>query len=358
MDARLDIMPHFGSDSWQPSAATVMGRSTREKTMGIDIQLLQEQCERVLETTDFPELGRCYAGKVRDNYVQGDRRTIVVTDRVSCFDVVVGSLPLKGQVLNQIAAFWFEKTRALVPNHLLSVSDPCVSVVRECRPLPVEFVYRAYLTGSTATSIWTAYARGERVYCGHRLPEGLRKHERLPQPLLTPTTKAEKGAHDAPASREELIAHGIISAETYDAAAEIAARLFAAGSRWAERRGLILVDTKYEFGVDADEQLVVIDEIHTPDSSRYWYRESYERALAQGNDPEALDKEYVRRWLISQNYRGEGTPPELPLAVRCEAARRYIEAYEQVTGSAFVPNTEEPSTRIRRNLGLVTVARR
>jgi phosphoribosylaminoimidazole-succinocarboxamide synthase len=320
--------------------------------MGMDPRLLQEQCARNLTETHFTGLGRRQQGKVRDSYVADGRRAIVVTDRVSCFDVVVGTLPFKGQVLNQIAAFWFEKTRDVAPNHLLEVPDPNVSLVRECRTLPVEFVYRGYLTGSTSTSIWTAYDRGDRSYCGHPLPDGLRKHDRLPEPLLTPTTKAPEGQHDELVSRAELLSSGVIEEERFDAAATLCAALFAAGQRWAENQGLILVDTKYEIGVDEEENLVVIDEIHTPDSSRYWYRDRYERALSEGLDPEALDKEYVRRWLGEQGYRGEGAPPELPLDVRCEAARRYIEAFEQISGRDFEPDLEAPEPRIRRNLGL------
>jgi len=320
--------------------------------VGIDIQLLRELCSQTLERTHLPELGRREEGKVRDSYVAEGRRTIVVTDRVSCFDVVVGTLPLKGQVLNQVAAFWFERTRHLAPNHLLEVPDPCVSVVRECRPLPVEFVYRGYLTGSTRTSIWTAYARGEREYCGHRLPGGLRRHEPLPEPILTPTTKAGRGDHDELASRDELIRRGLIDEELFDRAAALCAALFREGQRFAGTRGLVLVDTKYEIGVDAAGRLLVIDEIHTPDSSRYWYRSAYEQAMREGREPEALDKEYVRRWLVEQGYLGDGPPPRLPDEVRCEAARRYIEAYEQVTGLAFAPDTSPPLPRIRRNLGL------
>ncbi len=320
--------------------------------MGIDLALLRETCERTLLRTDFPELGRRIEAKVRDSYVRGDRRIIVVTDRVSCFDVVVGTLPFKGQVLNGVAAFWFERTREIAPNHLLEVPDPCVSVVRECRVLPVEFVMRAFLTGSSKTSIWTAYERGDREYCGHRLPEGLHKHERLPEPLLTPTTKAEQGAHDELTSRGELIARGVIDEELYDRAEQMVRALFEEGSRWAESRGLILVDTKYELGIDPEGRLVVVDEIHTPDSSRYWYREGYERALATGGDPEALDKEYLRRWLGERGYRGEGPVPEIPVEVRSEAARRYIEAFEQITGRSFEPDLADPEVRIRRNLGL------
>ncbi len=320
--------------------------------MSVDTPLLREQCTRTLERTDFAGLGTRIEGKVRDSYVSKGRRVLVATDRVSAFDVVLGTIPFKGQVLNQIAAFWFEKTADLAPNHVLEVPDPNVTIARECQLLPVEFVVRGYLTGVSPTSIWTAYARGERHYCGHQLPEGLRKHERLPVPLLTPTTKAEHGAHDELTSREELVARGAISAERYDRAAEVALRLFAEGTRWAEKQGLILVDTKYEMGLGADGELVVIDEIHTPDSSRYWYADAYEGALSRGEDPKALDKEYVRRWLVQHGYRGEGPPPELPLEVRCEAARRYIAAFERVTGARVAPDVEPPLSRIRRNLGL------
>jgi phosphoribosylaminoimidazole-succinocarboxamide synthase len=321
--------------------------------MPVETALLLDLCRRTLERTDFAGLGRRDEGKVRDSYIGEKRRTIVVTDRVSCFDVVVGTIPLKGQVLNQLAAFWFEKTRALAPNHLISVPDPNVSVVRELTVLPVEFVMRGYLTGVTSTSIWTAYERGDAGYCGHVLPKGLKKHQRLPEPLLTPTTKAKKGDHDEVISRAEVIERGLVSAALYDRAAKLAAELFRAGQAWAASRGLILADTKYELGVDETGTLVVADEIHTPDSSRYWYAESYEQVMKEGGDPRALDKEYVRRWLVAERgYRGEGAPPPLPDEVRCEAAARYIEAYERVTGLPFVADTEPPEPRIRRNLGL------
>ncbi len=317
----------------------------------IDDSLLRELCETTLHETDFQGLGEKHPGKVRDSYVQGDRRTIVVTDRVSCFDVVVGTIPLKGQVLNQLAAFWFEKTRGAIPNHLIEVPDPAVSIVQECELLPVEFVYRGYLTGSTKTSIWTAYERGERSYCGHALPEGLKRHEQLPEPLLTPTTKATQGEHDELASRASLIESGAISEALYDEAARITGDLFRIGQDFAASRGLILADTKYELGLGPDGKLVVIDEIHTPDSSRYWYRDRYDQAMSKGQSPPAIDKEYVRLWLGEQGYQGDGTPPELPLEVRCEAARRYVEVFEKVTGQAFRADVEEPATRIRRNLG-------
>jgi len=321
--------------------------------MPVDDALLQELCRRTLQRTDFRGLGRREEGKVRDSYVGEKRRTLVVTDRVSCFDVVVGTIPAKGQVLNQLAAFWFEKTRSVAPNHLISVPDPNVSVVRELAVLPVEFVMRGFLTGVTSTSIWTAYERGDATYCGHVLPKGLRKHERLPEPLLTPTTKARKGDHDEPVSRAEVIERGLVSEALYDRAETLSHALFRAGQAWAESRGLILADTKYELGLDDTGTLVVADEVHTPDSSRYWYADGYERALAEGGDPKALDKEYVRRWLVSERgYRGEGVPPPLPDEVRIEAARRYVEAYERLTGQDFAADAEPPEPRIRRNLGL------
>ena len=207
-------------------------------------------------------------------------------------------------------------------------------------------------TGMSNTSIWTAYERGERVYCGHELPDGMHKHQRLPAPLLTPTTKAAQGEHDELISREGAISRGLVSAARYDEAQELASALFAEGQRWAEKQGLILVDTKYEMGLDSTGRLTLIDEVHTPDSSRYWNRDGYDDALAAGVDPTALDKEFVRRWLVERGYRGEGTPPALPDELRCEAARRYIETFEIVTGQAFEADTEAPIERMRRNLGI------
>lgn len=320
--------------------------------LALDDRQLLELCSRTLDRTDFSTLGTKFEGKVRDSYVDGDRRIIVVSDRVSAFDVVLGTIPLKGQVLNQMAAFWFQKLIDLAPNHLIDVPDPNVSVVRECQLLPVEFVYRGYLTGSTSTSIWTAYERGDRDYCGHTLPEGLHRHERLPEPLLTPTTKAEMGAHDEATSKAEIIASGAMSEALYTQAEQLTSALFEAGTHFAKERGLILVDTKYELGLDENGTLVVIDEIHTPDSSRYWYSETYDGAMSKGESPESIDKEYVRLWLGERGYKGEGTPPELSDEVRCEAARRYIRAYEQVSGLSFVPDLSEPVERIRGNLGI------
>jgi phosphoribosylaminoimidazole-succinocarboxamide synthase len=319
----------------------------------VDTSSIRAALGRTLDTTSLDALGTKYEGKVRDNYTTKDgRRFIVVTDRISAFDRVLGTIPLKGQVLNRVAAFWFERTRDVAPNHMISVPDPNVLEARECTPLPVEMIMRAYVTGVTSTSIWTHYQKGVREFCGHRLPDGLRKNEKLPKPILTPSTKAPKGDHDVSASREEILAMGHISAADFDRAAEMAAALFAAGQAHCRERGLILVDTKYEFGKDEDGTIVVIDEIHTPDSSRFWFEDSYAARFAEGKDPESFDKEYVRRWLAERGFKGDGPIPDIPDDVKVEAARRYIEAYERITGTEFVPDLEDPAVRMPRNLGL------
>ena len=319
--------------------------------MTVDTDTLRKGLSCTLDATDLSALGVKYAGKVRDNYTTTDgRRFIVVTDRISAFDRVLGTLPFKGQVLNRVARYWFEKTGSLVPNHMISVPDPSVMECVECKPLSVEMVVRGYLTGVSSTSILTAYTEGKREFCGHALPEGLKPHQALPQPILTPTTKAALGAHDENASREQIIAMGEVSAAQFDEAAGYAMALFAEGQRHCAERGLILVDTKYEFGIHPDGHLVVIDEIHTPDSSRFWFSNTYEARMAEGKSPESFDKEYVRRYLAEQGYRGEGPIPTIPDDVRIEAARRYIEACETVMGEPFVPNLEDPTARIARNL--------
>lgn len=301
---------------------------------------------------EFAALGKHYSGKVRENYTRNGERLIVVTDRISAFDVVLGTIPLKGQVLNGLAQHWFTATADLFPNHMLAVPDPQAMRVVECRPIPVEFVVRGYLTGVSDTSIWRAYERGEREFCGHLLPHGLCKHERLPENLLTPSTKAPKGEHDRSVSKDWLIARGLIDSDRFAALERRCLALFAAGQALASERGLLLVDTKYELGVRDDGEIVLIDEIHTPDSSRYWYADSYAGAMARGEDPRSLDKEFLRRWLVEQGFRGEGLPPTLPDEIRLEAARRYIEVYELLTGHRFEADSEPPLARLRRTLGL------
>lgn len=310
--------------------------------------IIWKQLSQVLETTDFKGVGELQRGKVRDSYLNGSRRTLVVSDRISAFDCILGTIPFKGQVLNQLAAFWFDHTRGVADNHMIGTPDPNVMVVRECDQLPLEFVVRGYITGVTKTSAWYNYERGVRNLCGNPLPEGLRKDQKLETPIVTPTTKHEK--HDRNISRAEAIQEGLIDGATFDLAADMCLRLYACGVKHAAEQGLILVDTKYELG-RVDGKLVVSDEIHTPDSSRYWFTEGYQERFQAGEEQRKLDKEYVRQWLADQGFRGDGPPPRLPDEVRVEAAKRYIHAYELVTGTAFVPDARPPRERIARALG-------
>lgn len=316
----------------------------------VDRSVLEAALDDTLGSTSFHEIGEKYEGKVRDNYTRGDRRFIVVTDRISAFDRVLGTIPFKGQVLNRVATYWFDKTRGIAPNHVIRVPDPNVLECVQCEPLLVEMVMRGYLAGTTSTSIWVHYQKGARRFCGHDLPEGMTKNQKLPEPLLTPATKAPIGEHDQSVSREEILAAGKVSAADFDLAASYARALFAEGQRLAGSRGLIMADTKYELGKTPDGRVILIDEIHTPDSSRYWVAASYDERVAKGLEPEGLDKDYVRRWLLDQGYTGDGAPPALTDEVRIEAARRYIDACERITGEHFVPDTRPPAARILENL--------
>lgn len=304
---------------------------------------IRAELDNVLESTDFSGLGKLEKGKVRDSYLQKQRRIIVATDRISAFDVVLGTIPFKGQVLTQLAAFWFENTKKIVPNHVVAVPDPNVMVVHECEQMPLEFIVRGYITGVTKTSAWYNYENGVRNFCGNLLAEGLKKDQKLPKPILTPTTKHEK--HDRPISRDGAITEGLISGKDFDECASICFKLFDAGVKEAAKRGLILVDTKYEIG-RLDGKFVISDEIHTPDSSRYWFADTYEDLFRAGKDQRKLDKEYVREWLVEQGFRGDGKPPALTDAVRIEAARRYIQAYELVTGREFKVYDEPIKKRV------------
>lgn len=312
---------------------------------------IREELNNVLVDADFPEFGaKRVSGKVRDSYLLDGRRVLVTTDRISAFDRILGAIPFKGQVLNQLAAFWFEKTRDIVPNHVISVPDPSVMVVNECGQLPLEFIVRGYITGVTKTSAWTNYQLGVRNFCGNQLPEGLRKDQKLERPILTPTTKHE--VHDRNISREEAIGEGLIDAATFDAARDICFKLFEAGTKQAASNGMILVDTKYEIGT-LNGKLVVSDEIHTPDSSRYWYASDYADRFARGEEQRKLDKEYVREWLAARGFRGDGEPPALTDEVRIEAAKRYIEAYERITGLEFKPVEGPIRERVRAALAKI-----
>ncbi len=292
--------------------------------------------------TDF------YRGKVRDVYTVGDRLVVIATDRISAFDrILPRPIPYKGAVLNQMAAYFLEATRDICPNWLLSTPDPNVSIGYRCRPLRVEMVVRGYLAGHAARQ----YAAGRRTLCGVPLPEGLRENDPLPHPIITPTTKAADG-HDEDISREEIIERGIVSAEEYALMEAYTQALFRRGTQMAAQRGLILVDTKYEFG-EYRGQIMLIDEVHTPDSSRYFYADGYAERQALGQRQRQLSKEFVREWLMARGFQGkEGQPiPDMPDDFICEVSERYIELFEQMTGRSFVRDpSEEPLSRIERNL--------
>lgn len=297
-----------------------------------------------LDTVDLNGWGAKISGKVRDIYARDGRRVLITTDRISAFDRVLGLIPYRGQVLNQLSLWWFEQTRDIVANHVIASPDPNVTVAREAQALPVEVIVRGYITGVTSTSMWTLYAQGDRAPYGIPLPDGLRKNDRLPAPVITPTTKATGGGHDERLTRDEIVSGGLVAPELWAQVEDVALRLFARGQQIAESAGLILVDTKYEFGL-IDGQLTLIDEIHTPDSSRYWVAATY---TPGGDEPENMDKEFLRKWFAAQGYTGEGTPPRLTPAFTAEVAARYITTYERLTGQAFVPARLPAADRIRR----------
>ncbi|HIH42924.1 TPA: phosphoribosylaminoimidazolesuccinocarboxamide synthase [Candidatus Woesearchaeota archaeon] len=312
-------------------------------------QQLKEQLKHTLDTTDFPRLGKKYEGKVRDNYTHGNKRIIITTDRISAFDRVLCTLPFKGQVLNQMAVFWFEKTKQIVKNHLIDSPDPNVSIVHECKPFPIEFIVRGYITGVTSTSAWTNYSKGVRNLCGNIMPEGLKKDQKFETSILTPSTKAELGAHDENISREDIIKHKLMSQEDFDKVREIAFKLFELGQKIAAKQGIILVDTKYEFG-KLDGEIVLMDEIHTPDSSRFWFADTYQELFNAGREQRKIDKEYIRTWLADHGFKGEGDVPEIPDEIKIEASRRYIEAFELITGQKFNTEVGDINKRIEMNL--------
>ena len=299
---------------------------------------------QALDTVDIPQLGPKESGKVRDIYQRPGQRILITTDRVSAFDRVLGLIPYKGQVLNQLSAFWFEQTADIVPNHLISLPDPNVTIATAAEPLPVEIVVRGYITGVTKTSLWYLYEQGDRRPYGIPLPDGLRKNDPLPAPIITPTTKAEKGGHDERLTRDEILARGLVAPDLWAEIERVSLALFARGQEVAAAAGLILVDTKYEFGL-VDGRLTLIDEIHTPDSSRYWTAVSQRQP-----EPENYDKEYLRAWFANQGYRGDGQPPAMPADFVAHVAARYIAAYERLTDQPFAPAEQPAASRIARAL--------
>ncbi len=287
------------------------------------------------------------AGKVRESWqLPSGHRLLVTTDRLSAFDSVVGLVPHKGQVLNQVAAWWFAKTADIVPNHVVSLPDPNALVAIDATPLPVEVVVRGRLTGSTSTAVLPRYLAGERVLYGHTLPDGLVSHGPLPEPIITPTTKAQDGAHDEPISVAAVADQGLVEPELWKQIQDIALRLFARGTQLAADAGFVLADTKYEFGLDQNGELLIIDEMHTPDSSRFWEAATLDQRLADGLVPESFDKEPVRLALLDAGYNGEGLPPVLPDDVWLNTSERYVSFFERLTGQQFVPGDAPIDQRI------------
>jgi phosphoribosylaminoimidazole-succinocarboxamide synthase len=319
----------------------------------MDTASLRAQAHRVLQDATIPELPNHYSGKVRDNYDLPDgRRVIIATDRLSAFDRILCAVPFKGQVLTQTARFWFEHTRDICPNHVLEYPDPNVVIGQRLDILPVEIVVRGYLAGTTGTSILTLYKAGQRQMYGTTLPDGMRDNQRLPEAIITPTSKAFDGGHDEPLTPAEILERKLLTEAQWAQLSEYALALFARGQAMAAERGLILADTKYEFGTDAEGRIVLADEIHTADSSRYWKAGSYEARFAAGEKPESFDKDFVRSWVAARCDPYKDAIPEIPAEMLLETAAVYVEAFETITGQAFAPDTrgETVLERVRANL--------
>ena len=303
----------------------------------------------IIETVNLRGFGKKYQGKTRDYYILKDKRIIVATDRISAFDKVLGLIPHKGQVLTQLSAFWFQKTKDIIQNHLLTNPDPNVLVVKNAQLIPIEMVVRGYITGVTRTSIWGSYEKGERTIYGLKVPEGLRKNQKLKKPVITPTTKAEKG-HDEKLTSEEIIKRKIVSEKMYEQMEQVALKLFELGTTICAKAGIILVDTKYEFGL-INSKLILIDEIHTPDSSRFWMKKTYAQRFKKGLEPDNFDKEFLRIWFKKQGYLGEGKPPIMTDEFVHQVSKRYIDVYEMITEKGFIfDNSMSIEKRIRKNL--------
>lgn len=296
------------------------------------------QKTKVIKSVNLKGFGKKYSGKVRDYFIVRNKRVIITTDRISAFDVILGLIPGKGAVLNQLSAFWFEKTKDIIPNHLISVPHPNISIVKNVKLIPIEMVVRGYISGVTGTSIWGSYEKGERVIYGLRFPNGLKKNQKLPKPVITPTTKAEKG-HDLRLTEQEILKRKtrlpdgqVVTPGIWRQMKKAALELFERGTKICERAGIILVDTKYEFGLDSDGRLILIDEIHTPDSSRFWIKKTYRERFAKGLEPQNFDKEFLRLWYAKRGYKGDGKPPKMPSSLAKQVSRRYIQIYKKITG--------------------------
>ena len=290
-------------------------------------------------------------GKVRDWYSLPDQKRLIVTsDRLSAFDRNLAVVPYKGQVLNQLAAWWFEKTSDVIPNHLINLPDPNCAIVQEVEPLPIEVIVRGYITGVTSTALWYRYSIGEREIYGYHFPDGLRKNQKLPEPIITPTTKGGVTGHDERLTCDEVVEKGYLDSDAWEKIQTAALQIFKRGQHVAEQAGLILVDTKYEFGKTKEGEIILIDEVHTPDSSRFWKAENYTERFEQGLDPENFDKEFIRIAYAELGYRGDGQPPQVPELLWVQVCQRYIAIYEMLTGLPFEPAAYPAEARIRENL--------
>ncbi|PKO05376.1 MAG: phosphoribosylaminoimidazolesuccinocarboxamide synthase [Chloroflexi bacterium HGW-Chloroflexi-3] len=311
---------------------------------------IQQVLPLALDNSNFPLPGKQH-GKVRDWYsLPSQRRLIVTSDRLSAFDRNLAVVPYKGQVLNQLAAWWFEQTKDVIPNHLLTIPDPNCAVVQEVEPLPVEVIVRGYITGVTSTALWYRYGLGEREIYGYTFPEGLRKNQQLPAAIITPTTKGGVTGHDERLTCAEVVEKGYLQQTDWDVAQSAALQIFQRGQEVAASAGLILVDTKYEFGRTQEGEIILIDEVHTPDSSRFWKAENYTERFEQGLEPENFDKEFIRMAFAKLGYRGDGEPPQVPEKIWVQASQRYIQIYEMLTGLVFDPAAYPAETRILENL--------
>ncbi len=332
----------------------------------IQAKRIKNAIPKSLKTIDLP-MGIKQQGKVRDYYILPDVRVIITTDRQSAFDRVLGQIPYKGAVLNQLAAFWFDKTAKIIPNHLLTVPDPNVSVTKNLTGIPIEMIVRGYISGVTGTSIWGSYQKGDRVIYGIRFPDGLQKNQQLETPVITPTTHGDltgKGGHDERLTRDQILSKDFYEEvivnnlgitynqfkKLYSQMEEAATEIFKLGSKIAKKQGLILVDTKYEFGIDDRGVLHIMDEVHTPDSSRFWKADTYERKLKRGEEPENFDKEFLRLWYAERGYKGDGIPPKMSEELIIALSQRYIKVYEMLTGKKFAAFEYPIDERIKKNL--------
>ncbi|MAV59559.1 MAG: phosphoribosylaminoimidazolesuccinocarboxamide synthase [Candidatus Marinimicrobia bacterium] len=305
---------------------------------------IQQQLGFALDNYKINSQVEHYKGKVRNNFIFDDEIVMITSDRVSAFDHVLGTIPFKGQILTDIASFWFNKTKDVVPNHLISQVDPQVLLVKKAKTLPVEVIVRGYITGS----LWREYTSGINGQYGFMLPENLKENQKFDKPILTPSTKADYGLHDEPISRHKIV-NDLVEESIYSKAEEYALKLFKMGQDWADKNGLILVDTKYEFGI-VDDELIVIDEIHTPDSSRYWIKDEYQSRYENNQKQKMLDKENIRHWLMDRGFSGEGSPPPLSDEIRISLAKSYFDLYQKLTGKEFNPDVGDVLSRLKNNL--------